>query len=92
MLSEPKLIGAVSAEGTCQAIVRYQSFELPSEVVPLDPVRHVSAIARSEFDSAIRVHIAEVGDDVVPSKLEITVWVSSPLVLDGILQIHSPAA
>ncbi|KAG9796265.1 hypothetical protein KCU88_g378, partial [Aureobasidium melanogenum] len=92
VLRKPQLLRVVHAQKVGRTIVRDEGFELSSQIVPLDPIGHVPAIRGPSFDSPIGVDVAEILVDVFPHGHQVFVWISSPLVLDGVLVSHAPAS
>lgn len=64
-----------------------QSFEFPSEIMALDPVRHISSIASARFDGIAAVHVREVLADVGVCVHEIFIRPTSPATLDTVCEV-----
>lgn len=88
---EGHLVGRIHGQRREDAGVGEERLELAAQVVALDPVGHVAAVAGAQAHGARRVDEGQVRLDVLPPAHEIVVGPAAPLVLDAVREALAEA-
>jgi hypothetical protein len=90
-MNEPELFGSILGEGVKRTVVGEDGFELPSEVVGLNPACQISSIGGPNGDGSVGVDVWQASLNVSPTQDKILIWSTSPLILNAVSKILSEA-